>query len=65
MGWGVTILLNMRYDLHIHDCRRCGRSGKFEVSFYIDYEEWYYEDCDQMHRELINLHPGVSAPVQG
>ena len=59
------ILVNMHYELFIHDCRRFGRSGKFQVSLCFDVEELCYVDIDEMHRELINLHPGVSAPVQG
>ena len=49
----------------IYDCRRCGRSGKFQVSLYIVNEKLSYDEIDEMHRELINLHPGVSAPAQG
>ena len=58
------ILVNMHYDLFIHDCRRCGRSGMFEVSLCVVKKKLCYEEYDEMHRELINLHPGVSAPAQ-
>ena len=59
------ILVNMHYELFIHDCRRCGRSGKFQVSLCVVNKKLCYEEYDEMHRELINLHPGVSAPAQG
>ena len=36
-----------------------------QVSLCVVDEELYYEDYDEMHRELINLHPGVSAPAHG
>ena len=56
--------LNMHNESFIHDCRRCGRSGKFQVSSCIVNEKLCYVEIDEMHLELINLHPGVSAPAQ-
>ena len=45
------ILLIMHYEMFIHDCRRCGRSSKFQVSLCVDNEELCYFDYDEMHRE--------------
>ena len=59
------ILLNMHYELFMPDCRRGGRSGKFQVSLCVVNKKLCYEEFDEMHRELIKLHPGVSAPAQG
>ena len=56
--------LFMLYELFMHDCRRCGRSGKFQVSLCVVNKKLCYDEIDEMHRELINLHPGVSAPAQ-
>ena len=61
----IFILLNMHYELYIHGCWRCGPSGKFQVSLCVVDEELCYDDYDEMHRELINLHPSVSAPAHG
>ena len=52
------------YEMFMHDCRRCGRSGKFKVSFYTVNVKLSYEKYDEMHWELINLHPDVSVPTQ-
>ena len=61
----IFILLSMHYELYMHGCRRGWRSGKFQVSLCVVDEELCYEDYVEMHRELINLHPGVSVPVHG
>ena len=61
----VFILLIMQYELYIHGCWRCGRSGKFQVSLCVNDEELCYEDYVEMHRELINQHPGVSVLAHG
>ena len=58
------ILVTMHYELYAHDCWCCGRSGKFQVSYCVGNKKLSYEKYDKMHRELINLHPGVSAPAQ-
>ena len=58
------ILMNMHYELYAHDCWCCGRSGKFQVRLCVVIKKLSYEKYDEMHRELINLHPGVSAPAQ-
>ena len=35
-----------------------------QVSLCVVNKKLCYEEYDEMHRELINLHPGVSAPAQ-
>ena len=61
----IFILLHMHCELYIHGCGRCGRSGKFQVSLCVVNKKLCYEEYDEMHRELINLHHGVNAPAQG
>ena len=61
----MFILLNMHYELYMHDCRRCRRLGKFQVCLCVVNKKLSYGKYDEMHRELINLHPGVTAPAQG
>ena len=34
-----------------------------QVSLCVVNKKLSYEKYDEMHRELINLHPGVSAPA--
>ena len=54
----------MHYELYVHDCWCCGRSGKYQVRLGVANKRLSYEKYDEMYLELINLNPRVSAPAQ-